>query len=100
MAELTIDALGPFQRTPLGNKYLIVVVDSFSQYIIAWPTKDLTGASLARQFYQKIICVHGAPKRLLTDNGSNFISEVLRSLCDLFGIKNIYSCAYTPQAQG
>ena len=44
--------------------------------------------------------MHGAPKRLLSDNGSGFISELFQELCATFGVKQSFSTAYRPQAQG
>ena len=97
---LFIDTLGPLRRTQHANKHLVVVTDQYSRYVIAWPSPDIQAKTIAKKFYEKVICVHGAPKRLLSDNGSGFISELFQELCATFGVKQSFSTAYRPQAQG
>ena len=40
------------------------------------------------------------PKNLLTDRGTNFVSQLLKDVCELFGAKQIQTTAYHPQANG
>ena len=95
-----IDTIGPFPRTKNQNVHLVVVTDQYSRYCIAWPTPDISGKSIARKFYEKVVCIHGAPKRILSDNGSCFISAMFQELCNMFHIKNVYSTAYHAASQG
>ena len=97
---LFIDTVGPLPRTQRSNKHLMCVTDQYSRYVIAWPTPDITAKSIAQKFYEKVICVHGCPKRLLSDNGSAFISDLFKELCSLYNIQQIFSTSYSPQSQG
>ena len=97
---LIIDTVGPLVRTPRNNKHIVVVTDLYSRYVIAWPTPDITAKTIAAQFYHKVICVYGAPKRLLSDNGSSFVGAIFKELCTQFEIKQSFSTAYHPQSQG
>ena len=54
--------------------------------------------SIAKKFYEKLICVYGAPKSLLSDNGSAFISQLFQEFCATFKIKQ--STAYHALGQG
>ena len=98
--NLFIDTLGPLVRTPRGNKHLVVVTDQYSRFIIAWPTPDIMAKTIAGQFFHKVISVYGAPKRLMSDNGTTFTAEVFKSLCSEYGIRQVFSTAYHPQSQG
>jgi len=98
--SMFIDCLGPLVKTARNHKYLVVVTDQYSRYVIAWPSPDITAKTIAAQFYQKVICVYGAPKRLLSDNGSSFIGQVFKELCTQFNIQQCFSTSYHPQAQG
>ena len=40
------------------------------------------------------------PKVLLTDNGSNFISKLMKSVNDYWGIKQSFTTPYHPQCDG
>ncbi|KAE9342198.1 hypothetical protein PR003_g9601 [Phytophthora rubi] len=47
-----------------------------------------------------VVAWHGVPSRLLSDNGSNFTSDVAKSFYQTLGIKKLYGAAYHPQTQG
>ena len=40
------------------------------------------------------------PQELLTDNGSNFMSKVMKKYCSMTGIKQIRTSPYHPQTDG
>jgi hypothetical protein len=45
--------------------------------------------TVARGFVEEIILKFGIPQTILTDQGSNFMSEVFGNVCKLLKIKNI-----------
>ena len=75
--NLIIDTVGPLRKSQ-GYKHFVCVTDQYSKYIITWPTRDVHASSLVRQLHERIICVYGAPRRLLSDYGSAFASSCLR----------------------
>ena len=95
---LFIDTVGPLPRTQGGYHHIVCVTDQYSRYITAWPSTDVTAKSIARKFYEKIICVHGAPKWLLSDNGSAFISTLFKELCKCFNVTQVLGSSYCPQS--
>jgi len=56
--------------------------------------------TIARAFVEEIILKFGIPQTILTDQGSNFMSEVFRNVCKLLKIKKIKCTAYHPQTNG
>ena len=42
----------------------------------------------------------GAPRRVLSDNGSQFLSAIFRAYAQSNGIRNLYSTPYYPQGNG
>ena len=42
MKEVAIDLMGPFSKSDSGNKYVLVVVDSFSRWMEAYPISNMT----------------------------------------------------------
>ena len=85
---------GPPCRTKRGNHHIILVTDQYSRYVIAWASPDFTSKTIAKHFYENVICVCGTPRRLLSDNGLAFISNVFKELCTTFKIKQSFSTAY------
>lgn len=50
--------------------------------------------------FDHFLYVFGAPKHILTDQGQNFISELVQSFENLFRIKHIKTTAFHPQSNG
>ena len=42
----------------------------------------------------------GVPECLLSDRGTNLLANVMKDVCDLFGIKKLNTTAYHPQCNG
>ena len=68
--------------------------------MVSWATSDLTAVTLARQFYDNVVCVYGPPKVLISDNGRSFVSKFFQSLSKCLQIKRIFTCHYRPQSNG
>ena len=94
------DTLGPLKTSDRGNKHLVTVTDVCTRYVITWATPDLKVKTLAKQFYDNVIMVHGCCKVLMSDNGSSFVSELFHELCNLMHISQRFSSAYRAQTQG
>ena len=96
---LVIDTVGPLTKSQ-GYEHLVCVMDQYSKYVIAWPIRDVTAATIVKKLHEKVICVYGAPRRIVSDNGPAFASALFAELCKLYNIKHTLSCAYHPQSQG
>ena len=49
---------------------------------------------------EQVISQHGVPSQLLSDRGAAFLSNLLRVLCAVMGIKKVNTTAYHPQTDG
>ena len=79
-----------------GNKYIIVFMD----YLSGWrhllrPTS--MSETIARLLAENI---DGVPEELLSDRGSNFLSDLILELCCVLGMKKINTSGYHPQTDG
>jgi transposase InsO family protein len=55
---------------------------------------------LADLYLYKIVSLHGVPKTIVSDRGTQFTSIFLRSLHQALGTKLAFSAAYHPQTDG
>jgi transposase InsO family protein len=94
------DFAGPYCPTTAGCRYVLVFMDQFTKWVELVATPDQTAATVVRAFYRHVLCRHGCPQRLLTDNGPSFRGELVRALCDEFRVAKVFSTAYYPQGDG
>ena len=53
--------------------------------------KYTTAQTVARKIVDELICRHGVPKQILTDQGKNFQSMLLELINEYLGIKSVTS---------
>ena len=84
-----------------GHNSIMVVVDRLSKYIHVVPTNDtVTSEGVARLFRDNVWKNHGLPVQVISDRGPQFVSNFMRELNKLLGIKTAASTAYHPQTDG
>lgn len=71
----------------MGNKHVIVAVDTFSKYTIAAPTKSTGSKEVVEFIINNIIAVHGVPEILFSDNASGLTAKLVKDVAQAFGIK-------------
>jgi hypothetical protein len=84
-----------------GYDAVMVVVDSVSKRGHFIPTHTtITANGAARLFLNNIWKLHGLPRNVVSDRGPQFLSEFMKELYRLLGIKLSASTAYHPQTDG
>ncbi|KAE8995142.1 hypothetical protein PR001_g15390 [Phytophthora rubi] len=97
---LVVDAIGPLVTTQRGNKFILVFADYFTRWVEAFPVAALDTITFVNIMVDEVLSRHELPERLLSDRGSNFVSELAKSFYETLGIKKLYGAAYHPQTQG
>ena len=84
-----------------GMSCIMTVVDRFSKYAHFVPLPGLPSAiETAAALFSNVFKVHGIPKKIISDRGSQFTAKVTRWLCDKLGVKQNISSAFHPQTDG
>lgn len=81
-----------------GNKYGLVIQDDLSRYLTAIPMQNQESYTVAKSFVENFICKFGTPLEVVTDQGANFVSNLMKNVCKILKIKKITTSAYHPQA--
>jgi transposase InsO family protein len=82
-----------------GNQHILVLIDSFSRYLLLYPIKEKTAMAIARALLS-MIGDYGAPKTLVSDRGPCFISDVLHELLQFIGTEHELTLAYSKEENG
>ncbi|KAI2645542.1 Gypsy retrotransposon integrase-like protein 1 [Labeo rohita] len=72
---LGMDLVGKVTRTRKGNEYICVLVDYYTKWAEAYAIPNKSAAVVSRciiNFFYRF----GAPKRILTDQGSEFVNQI------------------------
>jgi len=85
-----LDYMGPITETVRGNKHILVVMDHFSKWCEAFPTKDQKASTVAQTLVSKVFSRFGPPVVLHSDQGSNFESNLMHEICDIMGVGGRY----------
>ena len=94
-----IDFVGPLVKKPLGNEYLITAIDYATSKALAYPLEQRSAES-AVELLKEIVWTFGLPKKIISDNGQEFISDEFQAARRRFGIKHKRTTPGHPQTNG
>ncbi|WVZ57376.1 hypothetical protein U9M48_007768 [Paspalum notatum var. saurae] len=96
-----MDFIVGLPRTQSGFDSIRVVVDRLTKVAHFIPVKTTySGAKLAELYMSRIVCLHGVPKKIVSDRGTQFTSHFWKHLHESMGTKLNFSSAYHPQTDG
>ena len=87
--RLTTDFLGPFPETPKGNRYILVVTDSFTKWVEIFATPDQSAKTTTTVILNEVIARFGCPFDLLSNQGRNYESTIFTELCNMLAIRKL-----------
>jgi transposase InsO family protein len=94
-----VDIVGILPRALGGFRFLFIGIDIFTKWMEATPVVNKTQEATVK-FLKSIIYRFGIPKRVLTDNGTQFKGAKFLRCCADFGIHHQPSLAAHPQING
>ena len=97
--RVAIDLSGPMPRTGKGNAYVLCVVDYATRYPEAVPLKNIEAATVAEALFE-IYSRMGFPEEAVTDQGSQFTSDLYKEMCKFEGVERHTTSPYHPQSNG
>jgi hypothetical protein len=99
--EIGMDFIVGLPRTSAGYDSIWVIVDRLTKVAHYIPVKTTySGAKLAELYMARIVCLHGVPKKIVSDRGSQFTSRYWKKLHESLDTRLDFSSAYHPQTDG
>ena len=95
--EVGMDFIVGLPRTQRGYDSIWVIVDRLTKVAHFLPLKTTyIGPQLAALYMERIVCLHGVPKKIVSDRGTQFMSHFLQLVHSSLGSKLNFNTAYHP----
>jgi hypothetical protein len=99
--EIGMDFIVGLPRTQDGYDSIWEIADRLTKVAHFIPVKTTyTGAKLAELYMSRIVCLHGVPKKIVSDRGTQFTSRFWGKLHESMDTRLNFSSAYHPQKDG
>lgn len=95
---IAADLIGPFPRSTSGHKYILVVVDTFTKFVLLFPLRAATASLVSKNLERDVFLMWGVPDYLICDNGSEFTGKCVKTLATEYKVKILYNARRHPQA--
>jgi len=98
--EISINIIGPLPKSN-GIDTIVVIVDQFTKMIrLKTTTMNISSEGIAKIYRDKIWKLHGIPRKILSNRGSQFTLKFMEEFTKVLGTKRQLSTAYYPQTDG
>jgi transposase InsO family protein len=95
-----LDIVGSLTETVSRNKYILTFQDELSKFVIGIPIPQQDAETIAKEFVLDVVLKFGAPAQILTDQGSNFLSDLFKNMCRMLRIRKIQTTAFHSESNG
>ncbi len=97
--QVAVDIVGPLPKGKGGCRYLLTYICLATRWPEAVPLRSVTAKAVADGLWE-IFSRTSIPEVILTDQGSQFMGRVMKSLCEWLSIERIRTSPYHPQSNG
>ncbi|PHJ23293.1 retrovirus-related pol polyprotein from transposon [Cystoisospora suis] len=94
---IAMDLFGPLPLSRKGFLLILVIIDHFSRWVDLTALRKAEAADVVEVLRNKWIPQHGVPRLILSDNGPQFVADVVQRLCRGIGARKLYSTPYHPK---
>jgi transposase InsO family protein len=100
LEKWALDFVGPISPMSRRKNYILVCTDYVTKWVEAKALFRATEKSVVEFIYEDIFTHFGVPREIVTDQGTQFTSKLMKELTEKYGIKHCKSSPYHPQANG
>ena len=95
-----LDFVGPISPMSSKKKYILVCMDYVTKWVEAKFFFRATKKSVVEFIYEEIFTQSGVPREIVTYQGTQFTSKLMKELTTKYGIRHCKSSPYHPRANG
>src|SRR6266481_6074793 len=95
--RLSVDLIGPMPKTKKGNEHALVVIDTASNWVEIFPLRsNQANASKCAELVLSVMSRYGFPRKIVSDNGSQFASDLWIKIMNMLHIWAVFTSPYHP----
>jgi hypothetical protein len=99
--DISMDFIVGLPKTSRGFDSIWVIVDRLTKSAHFLPVRiEHSAMTYAKLYIAQILSLHGVPKTIVSDRGTQFVNNFWRHLHESLGTKLLHSTAYHPQTGG
>ncbi|GFW38009.1 gag-Pol polyprotein [Trichonephila clavipes] len=95
---IAIDLFGPLPQTDTGKQWIFIVEDCATKWVELFALSQASARQCATTLIEEVFMRHGIPRRIISDNGTQFVSAVLQQICFTLNISQNFIPVYSPQS--
>ncbi|GFW28333.1 transposon Tf2-11 polyprotein [Trichonephila clavipes] len=95
---LAIDLFGRLPDSENGKRWILIIEDCTTKWVELFALPNATAKECAITLIEEVLLRYGIPRRLISDNGTQFMSAVMQQICYLLNIHQSLIPVYHPQA--
>jgi hypothetical protein len=98
--RVAIDIIGKISpMSESKNQYILTLIDFATRYPEAVPLKSIDTVTVAEALFG-IFSRIGIPEEVLSDNGSQLVSQVMEEVMRMLSVKHLVTTVYHPECNG
>jgi transposase InsO family protein len=83
-----------------SSRHILTFQDDLNKFLVGIPIERQDSETVVREFVLNIILKFDTPRQVLTDQGTDFDSNLFKETCKLLRIKKIQCSAFHPESNG
>ncbi|GFX22009.1 retrovirus-related Pol polyprotein from transposon 412 [Trichonephila clavipes] len=95
---IAIDLFGPLPQTDTGKQWIFIVEDCATKWVELFALSQASARQCATTLIEGVFMRHGIPRRIISDNGTQFVCAVLQQICFTLNISQNFIPVYSPQS--
>ncbi|GFX09641.1 gypsy retrotransposon integrase-like protein 1 [Trichonephila clavipes] len=95
---IAIDLFGPLPQTDTGKQWIFIVEDCATKWVELFALSQASARQCATTLIEEVFMRHGIPRRIISDNGTQFVSAVLQQICFTLNISQNLIPVYSQQS--
>jgi len=95
---VAIDIVSTTKTSQGGYTKILTMIGLFTRYVNAVPVRSANAKEVGAALFEHLYCKFGKPKRIHSDEGSEFVNEALKSMFKDWDINHTSTGGYQPQA--